>query len=42
MRQGSLPKIDGVRSQVFSADAYRDFLEGSTSDKLIQYLTFEE
>ncbi|MEG4851052.1 transposase [Microcoleus sp. B5-D4] len=42
LRQGSLPKIDGVRSQFFSADAYRDFLEGSTSDKLIQYLTFEE
>ncbi|MEG4056919.1 MULTISPECIES: transposase [unclassified Microcoleus] len=41
LRQGSLPKIDGVRSQFFSADAYRDFLEGSTSDKLIQYLTFE-
>jgi REP element-mobilizing transposase RayT len=42
LRQGSLPKIDGVRSQFHSADAYRYFLEDLTSDKLIQHLTFEE
>ncbi|MEG3861282.1 transposase [Microcoleus sp. herbarium12] len=42
LRQSSLPKIDGVRSQFQSADAYRYFLEDLTSDKLIQHLTFEE
>ncbi len=42
LRQGSLPKIDGVRSQFNSASAYRYFLEDLTSDKLIQHLTFEE
>jgi putative transposase len=42
LRQSSLPKIDGVRSQFHSADAYRYFLEDLTSDKLIQHLTFEE
>jgi putative transposase len=42
LRQGSLPKIDGVRSQFQSADAYRYFLEDLTSDRLIQHLTFKE
>jgi putative transposase len=42
LRQGSLPKIDGVRSQFYSADAYRYFLEDLTSDRLIQHLTCEE
>ncbi len=39
LRRGSLPKLDGVRS---SAAAYRDFLEATIRDKLIQHLTFEE
>ncbi len=42
LRQGSLPKIDGVRSQFHSADADRYFLDDLTSDRLIQHLTFEE
>ncbi len=42
LRQGSLPKIDRVRSQFKSADTYRYFLEDLTSDRLIQNLTFEE
>ncbi|WP_293350550.1 MULTISPECIES: hypothetical protein [unclassified Microcoleus] len=42
MRHGSLPKIDEVRSQFQSAEAYRYFLEDLTSDKLIHHLTFEE
>ncbi|NET57848.1 MAG: transposase [Symploca sp. SIO2E6] len=42
LRQGSLPQIDGVRSQFPSADAYRYFLEDLTSDRLIDNLTFEE
>ncbi|MDB9514500.1 transposase [Kamptonema animale CS-326] len=43
LRQGSLPKIEGMRAQFHSADAYRYFLEDyAKSDKLIQNLTFEE
>ncbi len=42
LRPGNLPKIDGVRAKFQSADAYRYFLEDSTSDRLIQHLTFEE
>ena len=42
LRQGNLPKIEVVRAKFQSADAYRYFLEDSTSDRLIQHLTFEE
>jgi REP element-mobilizing transposase RayT len=42
LRRGSLPKLHGLRSQFYSADAYRYFLEDSNVELLIQHLTFEE
>ena len=42
LRRESVAKIDEVRSQFQSAEAYRYFLEDLTSDKLIHHLTFEE
>ncbi|MBD2482281.1 transposase [Planktothrix sp. FACHB-1365] len=43
LRRGSLAKLEGVRSQLSSAEDYRYFLEDySKSHKLIQHLTFAE
>jgi REP element-mobilizing transposase RayT len=43
LRNGNLPKLDHIKSQLQSANAYRDFLEEQLkSDQLIQHLTFAE
>ena len=40
LRRGSLPKLDRV--ELFSADAYRDFLEDVNIENISEDLTFEE
>lgn len=40
LRRGSLPKLDRV--ELFSEDAYRDFLEDANIEKISEDLTFEE
>ncbi len=43
LRNGNLLKLDHIKSQLQSANAYRDFLEEQAkSDQLIQHLTFAE
>jgi hypothetical protein len=40
LRRVSLPKLDRV--ELFSEDAYRDFLEDANIEKISEDLTFEE
>ncbi|MBD2183807.1 REP-associated tyrosine transposase [Aerosakkonema funiforme] len=43
LRPGTLPKLEGVRSQLPSADAYRGFVESNLDgEKVIKNFTFEE
>ncbi|XWK86194.1 MAG: transposase [Phormidium sp.] len=42
LRPGTLPKLERVRSQLSSADAYRSFVESDLGEKVIKHLTFEE